>query len=77
MDGRTQLLPGLTLEEEYAALEPLMKECIVFEDKWRVLRPLTSDASPDAVLAIHELRTLLVARRAYVLALLDQESIPF
>lgn len=77
MDGRTQLLPGLTLSEEYSALEPLVDECRAFEDKWRVLRPLNSDASPDAVLAIHELRTLLVARRAYVLALLDKEHLPF
>jgi len=77
MEGSEPLLPGITAEIEYAELNSLARECDLFLTKWRAYQPNESAASADAVVAVHNLRSLLVARRSYILGLLHQRDLPF
>ena len=77
MDETERLMPDYRPEDEYEALESMMMACMEFEIKWRVKLPWRSDAQPDAVIAVHELHKVIVARRRFLLARLVQQDLPF
>lgn len=76
-DETRQLMPGFTLEAEYAALNGLISECMAFEEKWNTFEPWKSGASPEAVIAVSELHTMLHLRRLHILKKLDTSDLPF
>lgn len=77
MTGSEPLLPGLTLSDENVKLFGLYEECEVFLQKWEAYRPYSSEAVPDAIVAILTLQQEVVARRAFILGWLTQEELPF
>ena len=76
MSKRSVLSAGQPPEYQIVSLDSLIYACVVFEEKWRVLRPHKSEASPDAITAILQLHADLEARRVDVLALLDSKYSP-
>ncbi len=62
---------------EYEALGHTVVECTAFLHKYRAHKPLQSDAEPDAVVAIVELKRESIERRRKILFALRQTDIPF
>jgi len=77
MAGNTPLIPDVPIAREYELLNNLLQECEQFLRAWKAYDYGTDETRPDAVIAIFELQVEVIARRAYILALLDQRDLPF
>lgn len=61
----------------YEALGILLADCDDFLQRWGAYIPKQSLSSPDAILAITELRERVIERRRELLLQLDQLTLPF
>lgn len=77
MDASKPMIPKVDAQTEYYQLEGLQKEMVAFLNKWDAYEVYADVAPTDAIIAIFRAQQQIVARRSYILGLLDRENIPF